>query len=377
MKIMQPLLNQLVRFLLTVPAILGLHASAARADYVLEITDGDATPQTATLLPGDSITLLLLLTSSGEDQIDSFVLDVGFSAPGLFYSSYEFDETVFIAGNPGEDFSSPGLGELPQPPAAPHIITAASFSNPPPTPGDVDIHFEALSTLDAQGAILTFGSGVIARIHLSVPPDFNTSEVVITPMPDAFALGPEIVNATSGAAFRLSVTGITTPGETPGSGGGSGGTGGSDPEPPPDDSGDAVDDTPDDDVDGPSNDGADDDADGVANYLDSCPATLPGTMVDETGCALTPAPPTPETMDQDHDGVPDEADLCPNTPAGVAVGDDGCEEGEDSSGAENPTPSRPGVCGALGLLSMAWLATTLVGLRRPRRRLQRSGPGLR
>lgn len=375
-KTMKPLQTWNTKVLLSFLALLGIEASTARADYVLEITDGDATPQTASVLPGESITLLLVLSSPSEDQIDSFVLDVGFSAPGLFYQSYEFDETAFIAGNPGEDFSGPGLDDLPQPPSSPHIIMAASYVHTPSTPGDVDIHFEAVSTLDAQGAVLTFGSGVLARIHLSVPLDFNISEVVITPISDTFALGSDIINAESGASFRLTVTGVTAPGDTPGSGGGSGGTGGSDPEPPPDDGGDIPGDDPDDDGGDAGGGTADDDSDGIANDVDLCPATLPGTVVDETGCTTTPAPSPPTAMDQDQDGVVDDADLCPNTPADVVVDDDGCELGGESSGADNPTPSLPGVCGAMGLLSLSWVVTTLVGLRRPRRRLRRSAPGL-
>lgn len=355
---------------------------------MLEITDGDATPQMATVLPGESITLLVLLTGPSGSRIDSFVYDVEFSAPGLFYQSYEFDETAFLAGN-RDDFSMPAMADLPQPPASPHIITAASYSNLPSSPGDVDIHFEAASAVDAQGVVLTFGNGVLARIHLSVPRNFITGEVLITPRPDTFALGSDIVDTIPGAAFRLSVAGGAAPGGTPGSADGSVGAGGSDPALPPNDNGTipsgGVVDNSSGAANGVANDNADsvangvandDDGDGVANDVDLCPSTSPGTVVDETGCPIEPAPSQQVPMDQDHDGVLDNADLCPNTPAGVTVGDDGCAVGEAVSAADNLTHNRRGVCGAIGLLNLSWVATTLVGLRRPWRGFRRRVPKL-
>lgn len=67
-----------------------------------------------------------------------------------------------------------------------------------------------------------------------------------------------------------------------------------------------------------SDNGDDEDGDGVADERDLCPASLPGTRVDETGC---------EAMDEDsdNDGVPDHRDQCPGTARGVRVDNRGCE----------------------------------------------------
>ena len=105
----------------------------------------------------------------------------------------------------------------------------------------------------------------------------------------------------------------------------------------------------------------DDDGDGVPNYLDFCPGTPPGTIVDEFGCPLEDEQPEnpsdgdddgsddgsddgdngnddgsddsdtgdddnneSEPLDSDGDGVPDEFDQCPDTPEGEEVDENGC-----------------------------------------------------
>jgi outer membrane protein OmpA-like peptidoglycan-associated protein len=60
----------------------------------------------------------------------------------------------------------------------------------------------------------------------------------------------------------------------------------------------------------------DTDGDGVPDYMDKCPDTPKGVMVDKDGC---PA-------DSDGDGVPDYMDKCPDTPKGVKVDKNGCPE---------------------------------------------------
>ena len=58
----------------------------------------------------------------------------------------------------------------------------------------------------------------------------------------------------------------------------------------------------------------DDDNDGVLNSKDLCPDSLPGAVVNETGCEI----------DDDNDGVANRIDKCPNTSPGVQVNEDGC-----------------------------------------------------
>lgn len=339
--------------LLTVMAFLGVAAGTARAGNVLEITDGDATPQSAALSPGDSITLLVLLSGPGDSPIDSFLFDVEFSAPGLFYRSYEFEGTAFQAGDPLDDFSMPGLSDLPQPPASPHVITAASFSRAPLSPNLVDIHFEAVSAVDAEDVVLTFETGVLARIHLSVPPDFATGSVLISPKPDEFALRGDVVDTVPGAAFQLSVTGTTAPTETPGSGGGSTGGEGSAPSPtpppPPDEEPTPVAEIPDTgSVEG--EDGGEVVADDVS--ADDGDSGENGAADDDGGVVTTePAPPQEVPTDSE-------------------------EESEGASGGSGRAARPSGVCGALGMFNLAWVLSTLVGLRRPWRGLRRPAPGL-
>ena len=57
----------------------------------------------------------------------------------------------------------------------------------------------------------------------------------------------------------------------------------------------------------------DSDGDGVADTVDECPNTPPGTQVNSVGCP-----------DEDGDGVMDACDLCPDTCPGATVDSDGC-----------------------------------------------------
>ncbi len=66
----------------------------------------------------------------------------------------------------------------------------------------------------------------------------------------------------------------------------------------------------------------DSDGDGVADYYDRCPDTPYGVAVDRAGCPL----------DSDGDGVPDYLDACPNTPQGTLVRNNGCPYDSDNDG---------------------------------------------
>lgn len=68
----------------------------------------------------------------------------------------------------------------------------------------------------------------------------------------------------------------------------------------------------------------DSDGDGVFDKQDSCPDTIPGTSVDETGCAPAVQEVAPVVSDSDGDEVPDTADKCPATAPGMKVDDTGC-----------------------------------------------------
>ncbi len=97
---------------------------------------------------------------------------------------------------------------------------------------------------------------------------------------------------------------------------------------------------------------SDTDADGVKNYMDDCPGTAAGGIVDSRGCEidsdgdgvvdrLDDCPGTTQgakvdahgcEIDSDGDGVPDSRDRCPNTPAGAKVDQHGCEFDSDGDG---------------------------------------------
>lgn len=367
-----------------VAAGLFLGVSAGRAGNVLDVSDGDATPQTATVSPGDSITLLVLLTGVSESTFDSFLCDVGFSVPGLLYQSYAFDETAFHAGNPNEDFSIPRIANLPQPPASPHVITAASFSSNPLLIEVVDIHFEGLSAIDAAGLPLVFGTGVLVRIRLSVPSNFETQEVLIEAVPDTFALGSEIFDTLPGAEFHLFVSGATTPGGTPGPG-----TGPVEPVDPGsatlDDDGDRVVNESDLCADTPEGVEVDEhgcpvkpdsleplpadaDADSVADDVDACPDTPPGVAVDATGCMRAPSSSPTEPTDSNGDGVVDDADLNPDTPPGTDVGADGDEVDAGQPPAGTAPRSTRGICGVFGMVDLFWFALGLTAFGSQRKR---------
>ncbi|MBN1472619.1 MAG: OmpA family protein [Syntrophaceae bacterium] len=67
------------------------------------------------------------------------------------------------------------------------------------------------------------------------------------------------------------------------------------------------------------------DGDGVPDYLDKCPHTPKGMVVDKDGCL----------PDSDGDGVLDYEDHCPNTPADIPVDKDGCPSDSDFDGVSD------------------------------------------
>jgi outer membrane protein OmpA-like peptidoglycan-associated protein len=75
----------------------------------------------------------------------------------------------------------------------------------------------------------------------------------------------------------------------------------------------------------------DTDGDKVPDYLDKCPNTPKGVIVDKKGCPI----------DSDKDGVADGIDKCPNTPAGIKVGKDGCPIDSDKDGVADGMDKCP------------------------------------
>lgn len=75
----------------------------------------------------------------------------------------------------------------------------------------------------------------------------------------------------------------------------------------------------------------DSDKDGVPDYMDLCPYTLTGSIVNDKGCAV----------DSDNDGVPDGIDECADTPAGAKVNSKGCIEDSDGDGVPDGIDKCP------------------------------------
>ncbi|MEM7611505.1 MAG: OmpA family protein [Pseudomonadota bacterium] len=119
----------------------------------------------------------------------------------------------------------------------------------------------------------------------------------------------------------------------------------------------------------PRNKIVDSDGDGVADMVDRCPNTAPGTMVDSTGCELDSdndgvvdsideCPSTPAgdrvdakgctvVLDSDNDGVADGADQCPRSPAGVTVDARGCEIDSDNDSVVDSKDQCPNTAGGV------------------------------
>ncbi len=73
-------------------AAIALASSPAQADYVISVVDSATGLSSATVGPGQSISLDLLAISDNEDISNNFALPVHFDAPGLEYDSYELRE---------------------------------------------------------------------------------------------------------------------------------------------------------------------------------------------------------------------------------------------------------------------------------------------
>jgi hypothetical protein len=73
------------------------------------------------------------------------------------------------------------------------------------------------------------------------------------------------------------------------------------------------------------------DADGVQDEEDQCPYSAPGAAIDAQGCA----------RDGDFDGVADGLDRCPRSAFAAVVNDDGCAAGESRAALAPAEPARP------------------------------------
>ncbi len=176
---------------LVLGAAMVLVSSSAQAAYVLSVVDSATGLSSATLAPGDSISLDLVAVSDGDDNSNSFTLPVRFDAPGLQYDGYEFPGIWATA----TDFT-PAFGFL-------------GYVLPPTILGDMTgwAATEATGAQHTSGPLVTFG--------LTVPADWfgrsgNPGSVTITtgdhiPGLEGINDGFDEVPSIAGAPFTLNI----------------------------------------------------------------------------------------------------------------------------------------------------------------------------
>jgi hypothetical protein len=124
--------------------------TAANAGYMVSVVETGTGLQQAELLPGDSLSLDVLLdgVSDGSGQThDSVDMVVDFSKAGLILDSYSWTEPPFVTGGLN-DFSNPDNSALPM------AISSLTLSGNTDQAGDV------------------FGTGVLATLNLTIPGDW-------------------------------------------------------------------------------------------------------------------------------------------------------------------------------------------------------------
>lgn len=304
-----------------------LASPIAHASYVISVVDSATGESSVAASPGESVNLSVVLTSDAEDVLDSNAFEVVFSSDGLLYESFAWDSAGFDTGSVN-DFSIPGINDLPQ------IVTADSYLAG--APGDVDIHFEAVTRPGSE-----FGSGTLVSFELTIPADHPSGNVLIEVVPEIFGLGFSTIDTVAAEAFRLTVGSEPT---TDGNGSDGDGTG----DAPPADPGDAT---------GTDSDDAE-----------------PGDPTDGTGDASPPGP--QDTTDTDGDDVGDTGDGPSNDvgePADTGGDDisddadtddidgDGAADGADTDELDPSTGPRVGG-GFCGIGMLGSLLFALLGL---------------
>lgn len=145
-----------------------------------------------TVQPGNSFQLDLVLTSDASDEINSAISRLVFSEGGLLYTGYSWT-APFENGSVTDD-SVPKM-----PDDLPALLDEDTLSGVGYADGVVDV--------ELSNVILTadrFGEGILVSLMLTVPSDYMGEEtIVISPVPDTFANGFDVVQALPGGSFTL------------------------------------------------------------------------------------------------------------------------------------------------------------------------------
>ncbi len=375
-----------------------LAVSVAHAEYTISIENAADNSATAALVPGEMVSLNIVLTGDSTHVSNDFVIN--FSQGGLEYVAYEWSGNFPTGAANGDDRSMPDLADLP-------TVIARD------TTGDANSAFDIQFTnFLSQG---DFGVGMLLRIDLTVPDDFPDGTIDINPFDGAFLELFTTIVPLSGGTFILTVGtgGGTGGGDTGGGDTGGGSTADTDNDGVTDDNdafptdatetvdtdGDGVGDntdafpmdaaeTTDTDSDGVGNVAdTDDDGDGVVDLEDAFPlnpAEVSDTDGDGVGDIGDAFPDDPnESVDTDGDGIGNEADTDDDGDGVIDVDDafpldplettdsdgDGIGDNADvDSGNANAGPRVGGLCG-MSMMISSWLI--LIGLTSMRFRWRR------
>jgi len=186
---------KLVRAVLMSVLVLGLAASTARGDYILNV-ESVSGGTSVWVDPGASFGVNLMLESDASDQSTTAIFDILFSDPGLEYLSYSWAAPYVTGGT--DDVSVPLSSELPV------TLSAATYTRG--AAGAVDVHLD--NFLDSG----TFGEGLLAQLTLAVPSGWSAGTVVdiwADPDPGGFASGvgpPFPITTSAGTGLEVHVT---------------------------------------------------------------------------------------------------------------------------------------------------------------------------
>jgi hypothetical protein len=175
---------------LAIASLVFSSAAALRADYALSLSSDGAAQKTVS--PGDTFTLDAVLTSNGEDSLNSAIFQVQFSQPGLIYQGYAWSAP--FGNQTSDDDSKPLWSQLPL------QLQASSLQGGGYPADTVDI--ELSNVIDSQDHFL---SGKLVQLAFEVPLDHPAGSLLFSPVPDTFAQGFNIIPSTAGSSFQLTI----------------------------------------------------------------------------------------------------------------------------------------------------------------------------
>lgn len=164
-------------------------AAPVRAGYMMSVTSGGAS--SASVLPGDSITLQIAMTADASETHNSAIFRVMFSNPGLRYMGYLW-EAPYLNGTFDDD-SKPLGGSLPV------VLDDLTLSGVGYPADVVDVEMSNVLPIGPN-----FGSGIVASMTFEVPFDYTgEGEIQIALAPDQIALNGQDVETRTGGVFTL------------------------------------------------------------------------------------------------------------------------------------------------------------------------------